>query len=117
VRTSEKRPPGHVSDWPLDDKNAFMALVLGIIAKRAAGRGEIEAAHAVADEIGLAGGQMHWMVDDALASTFHLYYLPSSDIYADAPEFLKWAEGRDLEHIGPDAVAWARVLAKADADH
>lgn len=117
MRTSEKRPDGHVSEWPLHDKNAFMALVLGIIARKAAGRGTVEAAHAVAEEIGLEGGQLHWMVDDALASAFHVYYVRSCDLYAGADDFIKWAEARDLAYIGPDAVAFARVLAKAGTDH
>lgn len=121
MRTSEKRPPGHVGEWPgsgrLDDYNAFIALLFGTLSKRATGLGEVEAAHATATEIGLEGGQMHWMVDDLLASAFAVYYVRSSDLYADAADFIKWAEARDLEHIGPEGVAWARVLAKADADH
>lgn len=117
MRTSAQRPAGHVNDWPLHDHNAFVALMLGALAKRAAGMGEVESAHAAAAEIGLEGGQMHWLVDDMLASTFHVYYVRSSDLYADAAQLLRWAEAGDLENLGPEAVAWARVLAEADTDH
>lgn len=118
MKTSPSIPPGDFNyDWPVDDKNAFMTLVFGVLERTKRGEKLIAAAHAVAREIGLEGGEHHWMVDDMLASVFHTYYVPSSDLYADAAGFLKWAEARDLAHIGEDSVAYARVLIGLQSDH
>lgn len=117
MRTSSTRPPGHPNDWPLDDKNAFVALVNATYARMARGEKQVGAAHDAAREIGLDGGERHWLVDEMLAGCFGAFYAPSSDLYASAQDFLKWAGERDLEHIGPEAIAWARKLALAETDH
>jgi hypothetical protein len=117
MKTSATRPPGHPNDWPLDDKNAFVALLQGIADKQAVEMGQIAAAHASARELELEGKENHWMVDELLGGCFGGFYVRTSDLYANAQDFLKWAGERDFEHIGSEAVAWARKLALAETDH
>ena len=37
MKTSEKRPDGHVNFWPVADKNAFVTLLTATMAKTAQG--------------------------------------------------------------------------------
>lgn len=117
MRTSEKRPPGHVNDWPVHDKDAFLALVNATYARIGRGQAEVQAAHEAAREVGLDGGADHWMTDELLGGVFGVFYVRSGDHYADAAGVVRFATLADLERLGPDAVAWARKLAEADTDH
>ncbi|MDP3492857.1 MAG: hypothetical protein Q8R82_07065 [Hyphomonadaceae bacterium] len=117
MKTSATRPPNHPNDWSLPDKNAFVALVTQTYARMARGENNVVAAHEAAREIGLESGERHWLTDEVLGGCFGVFYAPSSDLYANARDFVKWADARDLAHIGPDGVEWARVLADAETDH
>lgn len=116
MRTSATRPSGHPNDWPLDDKNAFVALVTQTYARKARGENEVVAAHGAAREIGLEGGEHHWMCDEMLSGVFGLFYL-TGDHYANGDDAVKFATLADLERMGPETVAWARKLAMAETDH
>lgn len=117
MRTSPKRPPGHVNDWPLDDRNAFVALVTETYARMARGEGEVGAAHEAARTVGLDGAESHWMCDEMLSGVFGVFYVRSGDHYADAAGVVRFATLADLEQLGPVAVAWARELAEAGTEH
>lgn len=116
MRTSPTKPPGHVNDWPPNDKNAFVVLVTETYARMARDENEVVAAHGAAREIGLDGGEHHWMCDEMLSGVFGMFYL-SGDHYAGAVGTVKFATLTDLERMGPEAVAWARKLALAETDH
>lgn len=117
MRTSPTRPPGHPNDWPLDDKNGFVALVTQTYARMARGENAVGAAHEAAREVGLDGGEHHWMCDEMLSGVMGVFYLRSGDHYAGADCAVRFATLADLEQMGPEAIAWARKLALAETDH
>jgi hypothetical protein len=117
MRTSAESPGGHPNDWPLDDKNAFAALVLATGRRLAEGAGDIEAVHAASTEIGLEGGPDHWMVDEVLGGMFGAFYVRSGDHYISADGLLRFGTDDDLERLGRDAVVWALTLSANSSEH
>ena len=109
--TSPVRPVGHVNDWPYEDYAAFVALIESAGKYMLLGEHEITAVLDAAIDIGLEGGERHWLANEVLAGVFGVFYMRSGDCYLEAGPFLEHGWPSDLSD--PGTVAWARELAAA----
>lgn len=111
MRTSAKCPQGTPNDWPVEDYNAWKALMttaLVILDKQAETAtcsddiNPIIALQTAADNIGLRGKKLHWLVDLCLANHHGLFECTYDEkrgrFYMRADSWLRLAPLADLSN-------------------
>lgn len=126
MKTSLQHPGGRPETWPYRDWLAWYFLLQAaefrLMSADATTTAEaqnalIDAVHEASRDVELDGGQNHWLVDAVLSGSCGLFYDRSRDIYATADELLKNGNRLSFDHLGAEAVAYARRLAGMETGH
>jgi hypothetical protein len=111
---SKTRPNGHFNEWPVQDKNAFVAFLHLVMPLMQLNKDPVPVCEFVSCHLGLPYGIRHWLVQSVLSDVFHEFYVWSADFYGTAEQFLDYATEEDLDVAGVEAMVWAVRLARLE---